>query len=161
MNKALFLDRDGVINRERGEYTWRVDDFELLPDLIPVLENAYKKDYLIIIISNQGGIAKGIYTYEDVEACHSKFINACNQSAIKITECFYSPDHPDFTMSLSRKPSSLMLEKAIARFNIDPGKSLMVGDKDIDVEAAEKAGVKGLKIESNSSLKQILPYLLS
>lgn len=157
--KALFLDRDGVINRERGEYTWRLEDFDLLPDVLDVLKTAQDNGYLLIIISNQSGIAKGIYNYEDVEACHRKFLSACHSHGVNIAEIYYSPDHPDYTKSLSRKPESIMIEKAIARFNIDPAQSLMVGDKERDIQAGEKAGVKGVMIEHNSSLRQIIPFL--
>ena len=72
MNKAVFLDRDGVINRERGAYTFRIEDFEFLDGVDEALKTFSKRGYLLIIISNQSGVAKGLYGIEDVEAIRSE-----------------------------------------------------------------------------------------
>jgi D-glycero-D-manno-heptose 1,7-bisphosphate phosphatase len=155
MNKAIFLDRDGVINRERGEYTFLKDDFILTAGLIDALKILIEKGYLLIVITNQGGIAKDIYSFYDVENIHNYLKTTLEKEDIKLTEIYYCPHHPDLGKCLCRKPGSLMLEKAIARFNIDASKSYFIGDNDRDIEAGIGAGVQTIKIESNSSLSAI------
>ncbi|MCW3071052.1 MAG: histidinol-phosphate phosphatase family protein [Bacteroidetes bacterium] len=154
MNKAIFLDRDGVINTERG-YTHRLSDFVILPDLFENLKRYLKKGYLLIVISNQSGIAKGLYTQAEVEVIHSFLTNELVKNGIQLSEIYYCVHHPDVSRCICRKPDSLFVEKALARFNIDPAKSYFIGDKERDVEAAEKAGVRGILIEANSPLKLI------
>lgn len=155
MNKAIFLDRDGVINVERG-YTHLLEDFVILPDLVEVLQTFQKKGYLLIIISNQSGIAKDLYKQTDVEVLHKYLVEELKKHKIIFSEIYYCVHHPDVSRCICRKPDSLFVEKGLARFNIDPKKSYFIGDKDRDVEAAAKAGVKGILIESNISLKTIL-----
>lgn len=155
MKKAVFLDRDGVINVERG-YTHRLEDFVILPDLIEVLQLLQKKGYLLIVISNQSGIAKGLYKQSDVEILHKFMVEEFTKNGIKLSEIYYCVHHPDVTKCICRKPDSLFVEKGLARFNIDAKQSYFIGDKERDTEAAEKAGVKGILIEANTSLKTIL-----
>ncbi len=159
MNKAIFLDRDGVINVERG-YTNRLEDFVILPDLIEVLQLFQQKGYLLIVITNQSGIAKKLYKQAEVEVLHKYLINELNTYNITLTEIYYCVHHPDVSRCICRKPDSLFVEKALARFNIDASKSYFIGDKERDVEAGEKAGVHGILIESNSSLKTILNQIV-
>lgn len=150
MNKAVFLDRDGVINRERGEYTFRVEDFEFLDGVEEALKTFGERGYLLIIISNQSGIAKGLYGIEDVEKINTHILNYFKTKNIDIAEIYYCPHHDDYGKCLCRKPAALMLEKALARFQIDPASSYMIGDMDRDIEAATKLGIKGIKILPNS-----------
>ena len=158
MTKAIFLDRDGVINVERG-YTHRLEDFVILPDLVEVLQVFLKKGYLLIIISNQSGIAKGLYLQSETELLHQYLTGEMTKNNIFFSEIYYCVHHPDVCNCICRKPNSLFVEKAIARFNIDPSKSFFIGDKERDTEAGEKAGVKGILMEANSSLKNILNYI--
>lgn len=151
-NKALFLDRDGVINHDPGDYTMSADEFVILPTAVEAMRIAREKGFLIIVITNQGGIAKGLYGEHDVFAMHQKLINTCQKSGVDITHIYYSPHHPDFGNSLTRKPESLLLERAIARYNIDPTQSLMIGDRDRDVECARRVGVRGILIRTNDNL---------
>jgi D-glycero-D-manno-heptose 1,7-bisphosphate phosphatase len=155
MNKAIFLDRDGIINTERG-YTHRLEDFIILPDLMESLQFLQKKGYLFIIVTNQSGIAKELYTQENVEEIHAYLLNEFKKNNIVIAEIYYCVHHPDVSRCICRKPDSLFVEKALARFEIDPAQSYFIGDKDRDVEAAAKGGVKGILVPSNTSLKTIL-----
>jgi D-glycero-D-manno-heptose 1,7-bisphosphate phosphatase len=154
-NKAIFLDRDGVINFERG-YTNRLEDFKLLPDLMEVLQLWHDKGYKLIVVSNQSGIAKGLYTQADVEVLHQYLVQELHKSNIILDEIYYCVHHSDVGLCICRKPDSLFIEKALARFDIAPNKSFFIGDKERDVQAGEKAGVKGILIEANISLKTIL-----
>ncbi len=155
MNKAIFLDRDGVINRERG-FTYRLEDFEILPELIGSLKEFRKRGYLLIVVSNQSGIAKGLYTQNDVELLHRHLQEVLKKENIAFDEIYYCIHHPDVSKCICRKPDSLFIEKALARFNIDPARSFFIGDKLRDIEAAQKANVKGLLIEANTPLSEIM-----
>ncbi len=155
-NKAVFLDRDGVINAERGDYTWLLEDFKLNEGLIEALKVFQQKKYLLIVISNQSGIAKGIYTKEEVEYLHLHLVRALKNQGIELAEIYYCPHHPDVSKCICRKPDSLLLEKAIARFQVDAVKSYFIGDAERDIQAGEKAGVKAIKIQPNSSLMNVI-----
>ncbi|GHA77660.1 D-glycero-alpha-D-manno-heptose-1,7-bisphosphate 7-phosphatase [Pontibacter akesuensis] len=143
VQKCVFLDRDGVLNRERGNYTYTLEDFEVLPRVPKALKLLKRNGYLLVVVTNQAGIAKGLYKGSDVAACHQKLQDSCEGL---IDAIYYAPNHPDFSASLSRKPDSLMLEKAIAKYNLDPAASWMVGDSLRDLEAATKVGVRGILV---------------
>lgn len=155
MNKAIFLDRDGVINRERG-FTYRLEDFEILPGLISALKEFRKRGYLLIVVSNQSGVAKGLYKQTDIEVLHNYLVGELKNEGLVFDEIYYCVHHPDVSKCICRKPDSLFIEKAIARFRIDPAESFFIGDKERDIEAAHKAGVKGIMIEANSPLSEIM-----
>ena len=144
MNKCVFLDRDGVLNEDRTDYVYRVEDF-IIPDGVPealrVLKDA---GYLLIVITNQAGIAKGLYTRDDVLACYTYLQEQCGHV---IDDIYYSPHHPKFNSeSLTRKPGSLMLEKAIAKYSIIPDRSWMIGDALRDMQAGRRVGVRTVRI---------------
>jgi D-glycero-D-manno-heptose 1,7-bisphosphate phosphatase len=160
MNKAVFLDRDGIINHDPGDYTRHVSEFFILPTVLSALKTLHDAGYLLIVITNQGGIAKGEYTAADVDEIHAYFTASCRQAEISITAIYYSPHHEQFGKSLSRKPGSLMIERALARYKIDANQSVMVGDKDRDLQAAAGAGVKGVLIPTNAPLSEYLHLLL-
>src|SRR5437763_9574421 len=103
-NKAVFLDRDGVINYERGEYTYLLEDFKFNEGVVEALQKLQKKNFLLIIISNQSGIAKGIYTKEQLEYLHLHIERVLKNHAIILTEIYYCPHHPDISKCICRKP---------------------------------------------------------
>jgi D-glycero-D-manno-heptose 1,7-bisphosphate phosphatase len=150
--KAVFLDRDGIINKERGDYTFRLEDFVFVDDLVKSLRRFQNNDFKLIVVSNQSGIDKGLYTFADVEILHDHLLRYMRINGIQIEEIYYCPHHPTVSKCICRKPDSLLIEKAIARFNIDPATSYFIGDRERDVEAARKAGVEGILVDSNSSL---------
>lgn len=160
MNKAVFLDRDGVINKEIG-YVYRIEDFVLTDDIIPALQKLQAAGYIFVVITNQSGIAKDLYVHSDVEKIHAHLHRLMKENNITIAEMYYCPHHSDVEPCTCRKPNSGMIEKAIARFNIDVTQSYMIGDKDRDFEAAKKAGVTGIRIESDSPILPIVEYILS
>lgn len=143
MKKCVFLDRDGVINVERGEYTFKTNDFIIEEGVLEQLLLLKQKGFIFIIITNQGGINKGLYTVEDVFACHKYFQKESNSL---IDDFFYSPYHDKYTKSLSRKPNSLMLERAIYKWNVDIELSWMVGDSNRDIDSAINVGLKSIKV---------------
>lgn len=160
MRTVVFFDRDGVINNNGLYYTYKIEDFSFNEGVIDTLTTLQQNGFEFIIVSNQSGIAKGIYTITDVEILHKHMEEKLKQNGISILEFYYCTHHPDFTNCLCRKPSPLLLEKAIARFNIDIKKSWMVGDQKRDIEAGEAMGIKGILIEPNSDLRNILKLIL-
>ena len=156
MKKAVFLDRDGVINRDFLPYHFKKDHFFINEGLWEGLIQFKQKGYLLIIISNQGGIAKGLYTIRDVDKLHSDLIKEAAGYQIEFTEIYFCPHHDLYGKCICRKPDSLMLEKAIARFNIDPKVSYFIGDTDRDVQAGLKAGVTPIRISANKPLTEIM-----
>lgn len=159
MNKALFLDRDGVINKETGVYTESKELFIVNPDIPEALKIASDKGYLLIVITNQGGIAKGIYSRETLNEIHEFLRVELKKNDVELTEIYYCPHHPDTGKCLCRKPDSLMLEKAMARFEIDPSLSFFIGDRERDKQAGDKVGVKTVMIKENSTIKKICEEL--
>jgi len=148
MNKCVFLDRDGVINRDRVDYAYDLSHFEMLPGVPQALAQLKKAGYLLVVVTNQSGIAKGIYTREDMETCH-RFMH--EQTGHVIDAVYYAPYHPVKSESLTRKPDSLMFEKAIARFGIDQANSWMVGDKERDIVPAHKLAIPSILISPEKS----------
>jgi D-glycero-D-manno-heptose 1,7-bisphosphate phosphatase len=146
--KAVFLDRDGIINVERGDYTWKLPDFEIMPGIIDQLRTLKKNLFKLIIITNQAGIAKGLYTHEDVLTCHAYFQK---ESDNIIDKLYYAPGHPSVSESLSRKPDSLLFEKAISKYELDPQLCWMVGDKERDLIPAKKLGLNTILINNHPS----------
>lgn len=161
MNKAIFLDRDGVINKEyhRG-YTYTVEAFIINEDVITALKEFRKKGYLLILITNQSGISKDIYKHEDVLKTHAYLEGELKKNDLHLDAIYYCPHHPDFDgKCICRKPDSLMLEKAMGRFDIDPAVSYFIGDANRDYEAGMKVGLKAILIEPNSSLLAIMDQI--
>jgi D-glycero-D-manno-heptose 1,7-bisphosphate phosphatase len=155
-NKAIFLDRDGILIRERGDWTWRTEDCEILPGVFEVLRKFRREGFLLIVVSNQSGIDLKFYSHEDTEKLHTHLLSELEKHGAMIDEIYYCPHHPTVGKCLCRKPGHLLFEKAIARFSIDVSKSFMIGDRDRDIAAAENTGVKGFLVESNRPLTEIL-----
>ena len=154
MQKAIFLDRDGVIITERGDYNYLPADINLVHGIAEALRELAKKGYIFIVITNQGGIARGLFTHERVEEIHAGLKVFFEKENIEILEFYYCPHHPSTSACICRKPASLMLERAIARFDIDAKQSWFIGDTDRDIEAGEKAGVQTLLIPANADLRE-------
>jgi len=152
MKKAIFLDRDGVLNREMDAYVYRLKDFEILPDMAAALSLLKKNGYMLIVITNQGGIGKGLYTVADVDRLHKHLRVYLAKYGITLDEIYYCVHHPESGNCICRKPDSLLVEKAVARFNIDVKESWFIGDKERDILAGKKAGVKGILMEQNTSI---------
>lgn len=159
MQKAVFLDRDGVIIRERGDYNFKPQHVEVVDGIVESMKILKKEGFLFIVISNQGGIAKKRYAHKDVGQVHKLIKEFLSDHGLKISSFFYCPHHDTIGKCLCRKPDSLMLERAIYKHNIDPAKSFFIGDKQSDMEAGEKAGVRSFKIESNQSIEHLIPEM--
>lgn len=159
MRAAIFLDRDGVINHDPGDYTKSLAEFTLLPTFLDALKVLKGKGFEFVVITNQGGIAKGLYSHQDVAEIHAHLTAVCAAQGTPLLDIFYSPHHPDFGASLSRKPGSLMIERALAKHHLDSARSWMIGDKPRDLEAGAGAGVRGLQIPVNGDLLAATAHL--
>ncbi len=161
MIKAVFLDRDGVINdNEVPYYITRPEEFVLNKGIIEALKALLDNDFQLIIISNQSGISKKIYSREDCDRVHEKLIDMMSGYGITFEEIYYCPHHPEFENCLCRKPQPLMFEKAIARFDIDPEKSWMIGDSEKDIIGAKNAGLKSILISSNEDIRKYINRII-
>ena len=154
--KVVFLDRDGVINIEPGNYTFEINKFQIVPGLFDALVLLKNKGYQFIVITNQGGISKGVYGHNDVKILHSYMENQFVKAGINLLDIYYCPHHSVNEKCICRKPDAQLLEKAIARYEIDQSESYFVGDSDRDIFAAEKAGIKGVKVVANDNLGNYL-----
>lgn len=156
LRPCLFLDRDGVINRERGEHTWRLADFEILPEVPEAIRFAAVAGHAVVVITNQSGIGLGLYGHADVAMLHAHLAAELAKADAQVDEILYCPHHPTKGKCLCRKPGGLLLERAMARLGIDSAASVMIGDRDRDVQAAQAAGVRGVLVAPNGSLLMAL-----
>ena len=157
MNKAVFLDRDGVLNKELGDYVCRFEDFKVLEHNFTALKELQDRGYLLIVITNQGGLAKGWYSANVLDQMHTQLITTYAEQGVLISEVYYCNHHPEYNgKCLCRKPGSLMLEKALARFGIDASQSYFIGDRERDVIAGQAAGVTGILIDSDQPSGDVL-----
>lgn len=137
-NKVIFLDRDGVINKEVG-YLHKIEDFEFIDGVFDACLYFQNLGYLLIIVTNQSGIARGYYTENDFHIVNSWMVDQFDKNGIKILDVFFCPHGPDSTCDC-RKPKPGMFILANKKHNIDMKNSWMIGDKESDITAANAAG---------------------
>ena len=140
-SKAIFFDRDGVLNKDFANHAYDKSTFLVLPGVPQAIQKLKKLGYLLIIVTNQSGIIKGLYKKENVMWCHRQLERACK---VRFDDLYYAPLHEFYSNSLARKPGRLMFERALAKYNIDLDKSYMIGDKERDIIPAKQVGVKNL-----------------
>ena len=147
MNKALFLDRDGVINVEK-HYVHRIEDFEFVDGIFDMCRCAQELGFKLVVITNQAGIARGYYTVADYERLTEWMLERFASHGIQIHRVYYCPYHPtagigDYRrVSFDRKPNPGMILRAKEDLNLDLSASVLVGDKDSDLQAGEAAGIR-------------------
>ncbi len=155
MKKVIFLDRDGVIIEEDGDYSYLPEHVKMVKGIESFLKAKQKEGFDLITITNQGGIQKGYYSHEHVQNIHELLDQHFRKYGINFLDWFYCPHHDSIEYCLCRKPESLMIEKAIAKHGINKDHSYLIGDKDSDVAAAINGGIKPVKIESNQDLNTL------
>ena len=149
MNKAIFLDRDGVVNVEKN-YVYKIEDFEFIDGIFDLCRKYQEQGYLLFIITNQAGIARGYYTEEQFFSLTDWMVNKFREQEITITKVYFCPHHPEFTGECEcRKPNPGMILQAAKEFDIDLSESVLIGDKESDMEAGERAGVEMNMIINN------------
>ena len=158
MNKVIFLDRDGVINREIGNYISNLKDFVINDGLEQALDIWSREGYSFAIVTNQGGISKALYNTKDVEHINVFIRNWFEARNLNLLTILYCPHHDVIEHCICRKPNSLMLEKIIARYRVSVEDSFMIGDSERDIQAANKVGLKAFKIDANSNLNRLIHF---
>ncbi|RLA75482.1 MAG: D-glycero-beta-D-manno-heptose-1,7-bisphosphate 7-phosphatase [Epsilonproteobacteria bacterium] len=142
MKKTLFLDRDGVINIEK-DYLYKIEDFEFIDGIFELCKYYQNLGYLIVVVTNQSGIAREYYSEKDFNILSSWMIKEFSKKSININKVYFCPHHPDISGECScRKPKSGMLLQAQKEFDIDLKNSILIGDKERDIEAGINAGLK-------------------
>jgi len=145
-NKAIFLDRDGVINEDL-DYVHKIEDFKIFPGVFEALKMLQSAGFKLIIITNQAGIGRGYYTEEDFFKLNNHMLEIFEKQGIKINEVYFCPHKPEDNCEC-RKPKIKFIGQAIEKFNLDIKECWLIGDKIIDIEMGEKAGCKSLLIFS-------------
>lgn len=144
--RALFIDRDGIVNHDSG-YTSRVEDFKFIEGIFDLCRAAKKMGYLRIVVTNQAGIGRGYYSEQNFLALTAWMSGQFEAESAPITEVFFCPDHPEHGIgaykkdSFDRKPNPGMLLRAAQKHRISLQDSIMIGDKVSDMQAAKRAGV--------------------
>ncbi len=149
--EAVFLDRDGILNEEHFEYIKNPSEFKLIPDSAKAIRLLNEKGILAIIVTNQGGIAKGYYTEETLIEINRFMEEELSRFGAHLDRIYYCPHHPEGVgiyriKCLCRKPNSGMLEEAARDFNLNLSNCWMIGDKISDIEAGKKAGCKTILV---------------
>lgn len=162
--KAIFLDRDGTINRYVG-FLRNTEEFELLPDVADAIKLINSSGYLAVVVTNQPVIARGEVTWDGLEEIHNKMETELGKYGAYLDKIYFCPHHPNkgYDGEISelkidcecRKPKPGMLLKASEELNIDLSESFMIGDSDTDVKAGESAGCKVIKIKEGSLLEAV------
>ena len=159
MKKAIFLDRDGTINVEK-DYIYKSEDLVFEEGTIEALKTFKNLGYILIVISNQSGIARGYFTEEDLNIFNNNMNEILKRNGIEITEFYCCPHHPDGIGEYKkvcecRKPNNKMIEDAIKKYNIAREKSYMIGDKTSDIGAGLKSNLKTVLVKTGYGLKDM------
>ncbi|MBQ4494516.1 MAG: HAD family hydrolase [Selenomonadaceae bacterium] len=142
MIQAIFFDRDGVLNEEVG-YLWQVEKFKWIDGARETIKFCNERGLLAIVVTNQGGIARGMYTAREVDRLHDFMQKSLSEVGAHIDGFYYCPHHPDFSGKCDcRKPKPGLILRACEDFNINPAQAIMFGDTERDIEAAKAAGLR-------------------
>ncbi len=142
MNKILFLDRDGIINIDKG-FVASLEDFEFHPDIFKLCHFFQEKGYKIIVVTNQTGIGCGLYTLDDFLCVNRYMLEEFKKRNIQILDVYYCPHNPKANCDC-RKPKPKMILDALKKYDGDPSNSIMIGDKISDVMAGYMANIRNL-----------------
>jgi D-glycero-D-manno-heptose 1,7-bisphosphate phosphatase len=147
---ALFLDRDGVLNEDRG-YVARWEDFRWIPGAKAAVRAFNQAGWLVIVVTNQSGVGRGYYTEAEMHALHARMAEELAADGARIDAFYFAPHHPESPSEAyrhpdppDRKPNPGMILRALAEWPVDRDRSVLVGDKPSDMQAAARAGLRGL-----------------
>jgi len=158
--KTVFVDRDGVINQERTDYVKSISELEIYPNVAKNIKLLKDAGYLVVVITNQSAINRGIISHEVVNQIHNSIQEYLQKNGTYLDGFYYCPHTPNENCTC-RKPKSGLLTKAISELNIDPNSSWMIGDNDSDIEAANSIGCNAIKITNNFSLDNAIEKILN
>jgi len=164
MNKAVFLDRDGVITQEPPYYAHKIDQLELIPKSAEAIRLLNKNGFKVIVVSNQSGVARGYYQEKDIKIYNDEMKKKLEEKDAYIDAIYYCPHYPEVTIKEyridcdCRKPKPGMLKRAKKDLDLDLKCSFLIGDKITDIEAGYRAGCKTILVltgQGNGELKKI------
>ncbi|NQV17369.1 MAG: HAD family hydrolase [Armatimonadetes bacterium] len=162
MKKAIFLDRDGTINIDINGYVKNPKDFELYPFAAEAISIMNNMDFLVFIVTNQSGIARGYYSLKDLNEIHEKMNFLLKEKNATVDEIFFSPYHikgkiePYNISHEDRKPQIGMFKKAHEKYNFTIKNSYMIGDKYTDIAFGKKAGLITILVFTGLGKKEFL-----
>lgn len=163
LSPAIFFDRDGCLNEDTG-YLWRIEDFRWLPGARDAIRLANRAGVRTFVVTNQSGVARGLYTSADVHRLHAWMSADLARIGAYIDAFRHCPHHPDFSGPCScRKPAPGMIADLVAAWQIDPARAVLFGDQPRDAAAAEAAGIPGHQIPPGTVLEAVraaLPRLV-
>lgn len=139
MNKAVFLDRDGVINVDK-HYVHKIEDFELKQGIIELLQYLTAQDYKLFVVTNQSGIGRGYFTEADFSKLTEHMIAVFEEQGVSFEEVYHCSCAPEEDCEC-RKPSPYMIRQGVEKYQIDVSRSWLIGDKESDIGAANNAGI--------------------
>jgi len=157
--RAIFFDRDGVLNKERKDYVKTHSELEIFPNIGESIKKLSDAGFLIVVITNQSAINRGFTSHENLSEIHSKLQKFLQNNNTQIDSFYYCPHTPKDNCNC-RKPNPGLILRAADELKINLEKSWMIGDNQTDVDAAIKSGCKYFKINSNSELPQIVKKIL-
>ena len=157
--KAIFLDRDGVLNKNKDDYVKNISELEIFPFISEPIRKFQSAEFKIIVITNQSAINRGLMTEKNLNEIHEKIQSFLIQNDTKIDYFYYCPHTPNENCSC-RKPKSGLLLKAIDDFSIDVNNSWFIGDRDSDIQAGKSVGCKTLKIQNDVNLEKAASLIL-
>jgi len=152
-HKAVFLDRDGTLNVEKN-YVYKTDDFEFIDGAVEAIRLLNENDFLVIVISNQAGIARGFYKPSDVQVLHDYIQSELRKQGAHVDAFFYCPHHPEGKVEEfrkicnCRKPATGMALEAEGKLKLDLKRSFIVGDSGIDMKLGENTGMKSILVKT-------------
>jgi len=155
MKKAIFLDRDGIINEERKDYVKSIEEFEIIDNVPKVIKMLKEKGFLVIVITNQSAVNRGLMTIKTLNEIHDHLQKILKENNTSIDGFYVCPHRPDEKCQC-RKPNPEMLIKAAHEHDIDMNQSFMIGDSLTDIQAAQKAGCEGILLNYNQTLLELV-----
>jgi len=164
VNKAVFLDRDGVVTKEPPYYAHKINQLELIPNSAEAIRLLNESGFKVIVVSNQAGVARGYYQEKDIQIYNNEMKRQLEEKGARIDAIYYCPHHPEATIEKykidcdCRKPKPGMLKRAEKDLNLNLKLSFLIGDKMSDIEAGYRAGCKTILVltgQGNDELKKI------
>lgn len=158
--KAVFLDRDGVINKNKNNYVKTIDELEIFQQIEIPIKKLKENDFYVIVITNQSAVNRNLISIEQLNKIHLFIQNYLEVFGTRIDRFYFCPHRPDENCNC-RKPKTGMFLKAIEEFNIDPKLSWMIGDHDSDIQAGLELGCNVIKINQKINLQIAVEQILS
>jgi D-glycero-D-manno-heptose 1,7-bisphosphate phosphatase len=152
---AVFLDRDGVINRDRSDYVRRWNEFEFLPGALDALRELAREDLSVLVVSNQSAVGRGLMSPRDLDEINTRMLETVAAAGGRIDGAYYCPHAPEEGCAC-RKPAPGLLLRAMQRFGLDPGCCFLVGDSVVDMLAAREVGIPSILVLTGHGQKALV-----